>query len=462
MSSTDFRERFAAEAVSIARLGGPLLINNLSVTGMSFADTVMAGQLGARDLAGLAVGAAWFNLFMFIGLGLFMAVSPAVAHAYGAQNTRGVTRYVRQSWWLTLALSVVLTLGLWQVSWVLPALNISPEILPTAIGYVHAMSWGLPGLLAFYSLRFASEGLGYTKPIMFIAFFGLVLNVIGNWIFMYGKFGMPRLGAIGCGVATSIAVWLMFFAMLAFVRRHRRYRPFAFFQRVDKPDFAVLGELLRLGVPISGSILAEAGLFVTAALLMGAMGAITTGAHQIALNFASFMFMMPLSISSATTIHVGHTIGRGELVRARFAGFVGMGMCTCVMVVSACGIVLWNDRIAALYTTDEVVRNLAATLLLAAAVFQVSDGLQVGAAGALRGFKDTAIPMALCWFSYWAIGFSLAYVLGVRHGLGPLYVWVGLIAGLTVCAALLSVRYAWITKARVRDAIRVDDGLARG
>jgi MATE family multidrug resistance protein len=197
-------------------------------------------------------------------------------------------------------------------------------------------------------------------------------------------------------------------------------------------------------------VLAEGGLFVSAALLMGAMGATTAGAHQIALNFAAFMFMIPLSISSATTIHVGHTVGRGDVQRARFAGFVGICMCAGVMVVSACGIVLLNDQIAALYTGDAVVRSLAATLLLAAAVFQVSDGVQVGAAGALRGFKDTAVPMALCWFSYWVVGFTLAYVFGVRQQLGPVYVWVGLIAGLTVCAALLVTRYSWITQHRVR------------
>lgn len=450
MPPQPFRARVAADARSIARLGGPLLINNLSITGMSFADTVMAGQLGARDLAGLAIGVAWFNLFLFIGLGLFMAVSPAVAHAYGAADIAGVTRYVRQSWWLTAVLSIVLVIGLWQVRWALPAIGIAPDILPVAIDYVHAMSWGMPGLMAFFALRFASEGLGYTKPIMYIAFCGLVLNVIGNWIFMYGKFGMPRLGAVGCGVATAITVWLMFLAMLRYMQMHRRYRPFGFFHRFDKPDFVVLRELLRLGVPISGSVLAEGGLFVSAALLMGAMGATTAGAHQIALNFAAFMFMVPLSISSATTIYVGHTVGRGDVQRARFAGFVGICMCAIVMVVSACGIVLWKDQIAALYTGDVVVRNLAATLLLAAAVFQVSDGVQVGAAGALRGFKDTAVPMALCWFSYWAVGFTLAYVFGVRQHLGPVYVWIGLIAGLSVCAALLVTRYAWITQRRTR------------
>jgi len=454
MFSTAVRVRIAADAGAIARLGGPLLINNLSVTGMSFADTVMAGQLGARDLAGLAIGVAWFNLFLFVGLGLFMAISPAVAHAYGAEDSDGVARYVRQSLWLVLSVSIALVVGLWQVRWALPALGISPEIRPVAIGYVHAMSWGMPGLMAFFALRFASEGLGYTRPIMYIAAGGLVVNVIGNWIFMYGKFGMPRLGAVGCGVATAITVWLMFLAMFAYMHRHRVYRRFAFFRSVERPDLRVLGELLRLGLPISGSILAEGGLFVAAALIMGVMGATTAGAHQIALNFAAFMFMVPLSISSATTIHVGHLIGGGDVLRGRFAGIVGVCMCAMVMMISACGIVLWNDAIAALYTSDVVVQGLAATLLLAAAVFQVSDGVQVGAAGALRGFKDTAVPMALCWFSYWMIGFSLAYALGVRRQLGPLYVWVGLIAGLTVCAALLMSRYLWISAVKVRIASR--------
>ncbi len=452
MPLTYSRTRIVADAGAIARFGGPLLVNNLAITGMSFADTVMAGQLGARDLAGLAIGAAWYSLFLFSGLGALMAISPAVAHAYGASDNASVTRFVRQSWWVVLGLSVLLMLGIWQAHWALPALGIAPEILPVAIGYAEAISWGIPAMMAFLSLRYASEGIGHTRPIMYIALAALALNVFGNWVFMYGKFGMPALGAIGCGVATALAVWFMFIAMLLYVQRHRVYRPFQLFRRIDRPDASTIAQLLRLGIPIAGSILAEGGLFVAAALLMGVMGAVTAGAHQIALNFAAFMFMVPLSISSATTIHVGHTIGRGEFARARAAGFVGIVMCVAVMSVSACGLLLLNDQVAAMYTNDEAVRSLAATLLLAAAVFQVSDGVQVGTAGALRGFKDTTIPMAICWFSYWAVGFSLAYVFGVRYGLGPVYVWVGLIAGLSVCAVLLLLRYRWISRQFVYSA----------
>ncbi|MBB6093425.1 MATE family multidrug resistance protein [Povalibacter uvarum] len=452
MSTPPTRAQIVADAASIARLGGPLLINNLAAAGMSFTDTVMAGQLGARDLAGLAIGAAWYNLFLFIGMGLFMAVSPAVAHAYGAEDPRRVTRYMRQSWWLALVTACVLVAGMWQARWFLPMIGITPDILPVAIGYAEAISWGLPGMLAFFSLRYVSEGIGHTRPIMFIASAALVFNVFANWVFMYGKFGMPKLGAVGCGVASAIAMWLMFGAMCWYVKWQKLYRPYAFFDRIDRPELRTLGELLRLGVPISGSILAEGGLFVAAALLMGSMGAVTASAHQIALNYASFMFMIPLAISSATTIHVGHTIGRGEIAHARSAGFTGIGMCSIVMAISACFMVLLNDQIASLYTRDVVVRDLAATLLLAAAVFQISDGVQVGAAGALRGFKDTAIPMALCWFSYWAVGFSLAYVMGVVRGGGPVLVWAGLIAGLAVCSVLLVTRYTSITKSRVRAA----------
>lgn len=448
------RDRLVVDARAIVALGGPLLANNLSITGMAFADTVMAGQLGAVDLGGLAIGAASYNLFLFLGFGLLMATSPSVAHAFGANDTRKVRAYARQSWWLVLGLSILLFTGMRQADWFLSALGISQDVLPVAVGYVRAISWGMPGLLAFFSLRYTSEGLGRTKPIMFTGFLGLTVNVIGNWIFMYGKFGAPALGAVGCGVATAIAMWVMFFALFLHVRTHRAYRPFDFFARIDPPNWPVLSELTRIGAPIAGSILAEGGLFVAAALMMGGMGAVTAAGHQIALNYAAFMFMVPLAISSATTIHVGHTLGRGNVAGARDAGWVGVGMCAAAMTISAIVILLFNDQIAALYTRDVPVRELAATLLLMAALFQFSDGVQVGTAGALRGFKDTTIPMVLCVFSYWVLGFTFAWYFGVYRGEGPVLVWIGLNVGLTISAVLLVTRYHWLTRTRLGAAVQ--------
>jgi MATE family multidrug resistance protein len=438
--------QWKADLRAIARLGGPLLANNLAITGMTLADTLMAGRLGAVQLAGLAVGAAYWHLFVFVTFGMLMAVSPSVAHANGANDRAAVARYARQAWWLAALLAVVYVIGLLQVDWVLPAIGIAPEIQPTAIGYVHAITIGMPGAAAFFALRYASEGLGRTKPIMYIGLAALVLNVFGNWVFMFGKLGMPAMGAPGAGLASALAFWFMFGAMLIHMRRHRAYRAFDLFARIDPPHARTLRELTRIGAPIAGSILAEGGLFVGAALIMGSLGAVTAGAHQIALNYASFMFMVPLAISSATTIHVGHTLGRGEREHARSVGLLGITLCAAVMFVSALTILVFNDAIAALYTDDPPVRELAATLLLMAGLFQLSDGVQVGAAGALRGYKDTAVPLMLSVFSYWVVGFSLAYYGGLYRQGGPVYVWLGLIVGLSVSAVLLVARFLVLTR----------------
>ena len=345
---------------------------------------------------------------------------------------------------------MLLVTGLFQVGRVLPALGISPEIMPTAVGYVHAMAWGMPALLGFLSLRYTSEGLGRTKPIMYLRLprpDGQRVRQLGLHVRQV-RHAAARRDRLRCrhGDLRVADVPLD----VTYMRRQRAYRPFDFFARIDWPDRRVLRDLARIGMPIAGSVLAEGGLFVCAALMIGGMGATLTAGHQIALNYSSFMFMVPLAISSATTIHVGHTLGRGDRERGRLAGLLGIAMCASVMALSAIGIVLFNDGIASLYTGDPAVREVAAGLLLMAAIFQLSDGVQVGAAGALRGFKDTAIPMTMCIFSYWVVGFPLAYVFGVQRGGGPLYVWIGFIAGLTVSAVCSSAVICWCRGDRYR------------
>jgi MATE family multidrug resistance protein len=281
---------------------------------------------------------------------------------------------------------------------------------------------------------------------MVVGLVGLAANIGGNWIFMYGHFGMPALGAIGTGVATALVQWIMFGCMLFHVLRHRVYRPYALFSRRELPDGRRIREILGLGIPIGGSMVAESALFSAAGLMMGTLGETTVAAHQIALNYAAFMFMTPVSMHSATTIHVGHALGRGAGADARRAGFVGIGLCTLLMVGSALVLSVANDAIAAMYTHDVPVRSLAARLLLLAGVFQVSDGLQVGAMGALRGFKDARWPLGITIASYWAVGFPLAFWGGIVQGGGPVSVWWGLIAGLTVSALLLNLRYVAVSR----------------
>jgi MATE family multidrug resistance protein len=257
---------------------------------------------------------------------------------------------------------------------------------------------------------------------------------------------MPALGAVGCGVATALVQWVMLGYMAWHVRSHRVYRTYEPLRAIDPPDTKLLRQVLRLGLPISGSVLAEGALFGAAGLMASTLGAKIMAAHAIAISYAALMFMVPLSLHSATTIHVGHRLGAGDRAGGTRAGWVGIAACALFMSLSALALVAARHGVAALYTSDADLRLLAGQLLLYAAAFQLADGLQVGTAGALRGFRDARVPMLLNVFAYWGVAMPLAWYwgFGLRHGAPG--IWAALIAGLLACAALLLWRYRRITR----------------
>lgn len=450
MTNPPLAERARRELGPLLRLAAPIIINNLATTGMGFFDTVMSGRLGAGTLAGVSVGHALFMMPYLLGLGLLMAVNPLVAHRVGAGERGRIGRVVRQAAWLALGLSVTLLLLLQGNGVLLRTIGIDPSIVPQSSGYVRAIAWGLPGVFAFLVLRFTSEGIGHTTPILLTAAVGFAVNITGNWVLMFGHLGFPALGAVGCGLASAIAHWCMFATLLAYVIRRRRvYARLNLFSRFEWPHLGRLREIVGLGLPIGGSVLAEAALFTCVGLMMGTLGASVVGAHQIAINYAAMMFMLPLSIHSALTVRVGQALGAGQADDGRFRAFLGVTLCGGVMVVSALVMLAFGEQIVGFYLREgesEDVRAVAISLLGMAALFQVSDGLQVGAAGALRGYKDTRIPFLLNVVSYWGVGFPLAWGLGLAMGLGPRAVWLGLVVGLTVCAVLLNCRLWWVSR----------------
>ncbi|MGH8198271.1 MAG: MATE family efflux transporter [Steroidobacteraceae bacterium] len=447
-----FRNAFPRDSRAILRFAGPLLVNNLVLAGMMLANTIVAGRLGPEPLAGVAVGGSYYQMFWLFGLGVLMSISPIVAHAYGAGRDAEVGRRFRQGVWLALMLAVPLVGLLACVEPLLGWFGTDARAIPHAAGYVYAMCFGMPAMLVFLAHRYTSEGIGWTRPVMYTAVVGLATNIAGNWLFALGGLGIPSQGARGCGIATALACWAMLATMHFYQRRQAIYRRFALFERFDKPDRTALSEILALGLPISGSVTSEGALFAVAALLMSTLGTEIVAAHQVAISYASLMFMIPLSLHSATTIHVGHQLGRGDVVAGRNAGWTGIAMCGLVMTLSSLVIFAARDGIAAAYTTDAGVRELAAWLLLFVAVFQVPDGLQVGAAGALRGFRDANVPMALNFAAYWLIGFPAAWWFGIRQGAGPSGIWAGLIVGLCTCAVFLIWRYRRISHVRTMAA----------
>ena len=421
-------------------IGLPIIVHNLALVGMGLTDAIMAGLLGSQTLAGVAVGSsAWAPVFLF-SLGLIMAQSPTTAHLYGAGRYSEIGRYARQMVWISQLMGWG---GFFLLRHTVPfmqAIHIEQEIIPVADGYLRAIAWGMPGLCLYQVLRFTSEGIGRTRVLLVIAIGGLTVNGVLDYIFMYGKLGMPALGATGTGYATATTQWLMFFSMLIYMWRREHYRALDLFHALDWPDFHKLKELLFLGLPIAVGIFMEASLFSGVGLMMGTLGTDIVAAHQIALNYASFVFMVPMSVALAISVRVGHALGRGDRAEARLAAFTGIALCLCFEVLSAGSMALLPHQIVGLYTHDAAVAGIAVSLLYMGAIMQISDGIQVSAMGALRGYKDTGVPTLICVLAYWGVGFPLAWVFGIPLHLGPQMIWAGFIAGLSVAAVLLTAR----------------------
>ncbi|MCP5424960.1 MAG: MATE family efflux transporter [Gammaproteobacteria bacterium] len=436
------------------RLAGPLMVAQVSYMAMGFFDTVMVGNVGPLELAAVAIGTSlWHPLYLLI-LGVLMATSTSIAHLCGAGRWSDMGGLVRQALWLSILLSLPAVLLLRDAIRLLQWLSVDPPIVPVTQDYLDALSWGVPAVFAYIVLRFLSEGLTYTQPIMVIGVVGLLVNIAGNYLLIYGHWGLPALGATGCGLATALSMWVMLICMGVLVVFHKRYRPVALLRRWDWPRWRELRPLLMLGLPIGLSIFAEASIFAAVALVLGFLGATVVAGHQIALNVAAMSFMLPLSLAMALTARIGQALGRGSQETARFIGLTGIALAGLIMAIMATLISTSARLIVALYTDDLQVADIAAHLLLFAALFQISDGFQVAASGSLRGFKDTRIPFCITVLAYWVIGFPVGYFLGIGAAWGAAGMWVGLIAGLSVAAVLLNTRFWFVSKSAI---YRYDD-----
>jgi MATE family multidrug resistance protein len=431
-------------------LAAPVAIGLIASFGMNFVDTVMAGRLPQKEvaLAALAIGGAvWSSLLMFV-LGTLMALQPTVAQLDGAgQHSRG-GEALRQGCWIALVLAALFTGVLVSGEPLLHLLGIDASIIPTAVEYMQAMAWGAPAMTLVFLLRFFSEGTGHTRPTMYIGLLGILLNIPLNWILMFGNLGMPALGARGCGYATAIVIWLQVLALVLYVRAHSHFHRFKPFERLDPPNPRIIGHLLRVGLPIAMTIFVEGSLFVAAALLIGRLGPVPAAGHLIAVNFAALLFMIPLGLASAITTRTGNALGRGDPEGARYAGIIGLILVLCTQAVSALLIISLPSQIVGLYTNDPAIAAVAVSLLWYAAIFQFPDGIQVCAAGALRGYKDTVAAAVYNVVSYWLIGLTLGYYLTFHQSMGPAGMWIGMISGLTSGSILLFSRF-WRRSARL-------------
>ena len=455
MTSTNIHKKnHPTEILRTLQLAMPVVVGMVASFSMNFVDTVMAGRLPDKEiaLAGIATGGAIWSAVLMFALGVLMALQPVVAQLDGAGNRSEGGAAVRQGLWIALAAAIPFVLILLSGGTTLQWMLIDPEIVPTSVEYMDALAYGAPAICLLLLLRFFSEGSGYTKPTMYMGLMGVMLNVPLNYVLMFGKLGMPALGAKGCGYATSVVIWSQLAMMFCYVRWHGHFRDYELFKRWDWPQWATISKLLKIGLPIGTAIFVEGSLFIGAALLIARLGALPASAHLIAINYSALMFMIPLGLASAVTTRVGNALGRGEPQAARYAGMIGLLLVLFTQTLSAATMFLIPEFIVRIYTSDPAITSIAVGLLFYSAIFQYSDGIQICAAGALRGLKDTLVPMFINIFSFLLIGLSVGYYLTFNKEMGPAGMWIGMITGLSFGAFLLLGRFLIKSRNLIRQA----------
>ena len=439
------------EARTLVVLAVPVFLAQLAQTSMGFVDTVVAGRVSHTDMAAVAVASSFWIPGTLFGLGLLMAITPLVAQSIGAGQKEGLGRFLRQGAWLAMALSALQMLFFYGVSrYITEMKGIDPALSHITARYLHAVVWGVPGFMLYGAQRAYLEGHGRTRPAMVAGIIGLCVNAPLNWIFAFGEFGMPRLGGVGCGVATAAVYWVMFIAMLSYVKRARSMRDIRNERGFQKPDTAVMKRLVQLGLPIALALFFEVTLFAVVALLVSPLGIVDVAGHQIALNFSSLMFVLPMSLAAAVTIRVGYRLGQGSTLDAQTSARTGLGVGVCMAVVTAIFTVTFREHIALLYNNNPEVVALAAQLMLLAAVYQISDSIQVIGSGLLRGYKDTRSIFYITFTAYWVLGLPSGYILAltdlVVEPMGPAGFWIGFIIGLTSAAIMMMLRMRFLQR----------------
>lgn len=437
------RQRLRTEVHGLWHLAWPILVGQLANIGMAVVDVAMAGHASAQDLAGVSLGVSIWNMLIISMMGVLMAINPVVAHLVGADELGQVPHVVRQALWKALGVGVLaLVLANWAAL-LFDHMTLEPRVRALARDFVFVTSLALPPFALYRVLYGYSTSINQTKPLMVIALISLGLNIVVNWLLVFGHWGFPRLGGVGCAWATLLTVSFNLLALLWWMRRSEVYHGTWPLGHFEPPHWPQIKSLLALGLPIGITYFAETSAFSLIALLIAEFGSTQVAAHQIALNFSSLVFMVPLSLGLALLTRVGQSLGAHDPVQARYQAWVGVALGLGCALVSATLMALFARQIAWAYTSDVTVMILTAQLLLLAALFQLSDATQVVTSCAIRGYKVTRAPMVIHMTAFWVFSLPLGYTLGLAPAwmpirpsqpMGAAGFWIALVVGLTIAA----------------------------
>lgn len=452
------KSKILSEIAKLWQIAWPVLIGQLATVGMAVSDVAMTGHLSSQDLAAVALGASLWSIILVTVMGIMIAINAVVAHEVGASAFDKIPHIMRQSMWMAFGVGLI-ACGLLNASTVVfDYLQLEPIVNAKASQFVHVISLGMPAFAMYRALYSYTTSLNETKPVMVIAIIGLFFNIVVNWLFIYGQFGLPQLGSTGCAMATGVGMWLMLGCMLWWTHKAPVYQQTFPFTHREGPKWSEIRSMLKIGLPIGVTYFAEVSAFCAVGLLVAKFGVVAISANQIALNFSSLIFMVPMSLGIALTTRVGQTLGEGDVVHARFVSWVGVGVGLVFSVFSASFMTLLRYQVAAAYTSDPAVQEVAANLLLLAAIFQLSDAAQVTLACALRGYKVTRVPMMIHILAFYGVALPVGCALGLApdwmpwHPAKPMEAtgfWIGLVLGLTVAAFFLSIFLHRLSSSRI-------------
>ncbi len=423
------------------RLALPLVFAELGWMAMGVVDTVMAGHAGRQMLGAVALGHGLYYTFAVFGVGVMLGLDTLISQAFGRGDIGDCRRSLAGGLVTSLLLSPPLIALAWAMGPVMEWFGIESSLNADTQGYLRAVSWGTLPLMVYAAFRRFLQAQDVVRPVMFALVSANVVNIFGNWVLIFGKFGVPAMGAAGAGYATSLArVYMVGVLLWVTVAGHGWVGWTAW------PGWDRIREVVRLGIPVGLQISFEVAVFAVATTMLGALGPVALGGHQIALNLVSITYMIPLGISSAAAVRVGQAVGREDRAGARRSGWVGIGMGAAFMTLAA--VMFWTvpGVVAGWYTNDGEVVRTAASLLVMAAFFQLFDGIQAVATGALRGVGDTRTPMLAHVICYWAIGLPLGWWLTYPMGWGARGFW----AGLSLALILIGVVLLWAWQRRMK------------
>ncbi|NWF50819.1 MAG: MATE family efflux transporter [Ignavibacteriaceae bacterium] len=423
------------------KLAVPVIIGQLGFIMMGVVDIIMVGGIGHIPLAAASIGNSLTIIVLIVGIGISMAVTPLVAISVGANKYEECGVYFRQSSKINMTIAVIIVAIIYFGALLIRTFDQPEEVIEQAITFTRILGFSAIPILLFQTFKQFIEGFSIMRPAMIIAILANLINLLFNWILIYGKLGFPEFGLSGSALATFISRLFMAVVIIIYVLKSNYFKEFDLSIKLKDFDLPVIKRILRIGLPSGIQYFFEVGAFSFAVIMIGWIGSEAQAAHQIAINLASVSFMAALGVSLAGSIRVGNAVGRKNIVETRKAGFTAIGLGASVMFFAGVIFITLNDLLPGLYISDPNVISIASKLLIIAALFQLSDGTQAVGIGVLRGLTDVKAPTIITFVAYWIIGLPCGYLLGFIFNLGVEGIWIGLLIGLTCSAVLLTLRF---------------------